>query len=196
MTCKGGGKMDFKSLIDLAINNLFATIIIVVVTILIIRRLYKNAKMYLAAKSYVKSSLKLDKKKFNGLLLLERVQKKRKRNTNSFGKLRGRAKKWVRAYFTHKVEEFPVFARYSQSKFTKRGKAKFFLLVQTGGKKVRKINMKSGTKSIIDLTNEFDCLNEMIEFLHYLPEKILNQEEYTEYAGFGEQEIILSYLIK
>ena len=54
--------------------------------------------------------------------------------------------------------------------------------------------MKKSVKSVIDVTNKYSCLDEMITFLHNLPEAILEKQEYDIYAG--DEDIMITYQIK
>ena len=181
-------------LLDLIQENLLMSILIGVFVILILFRMFKTMRMYLGAKSFVKKSLKQDKKKYNGIQLVEKTAKKRKKNTNSFKKLRGRAKKWVRKFLTHKFEQLPIVTKYSRGKLFKRSKNKLILLVKNEKKTIKRMPFKKGQKQVIDLTNKYDCLDEVITFLHHLPNAILNEEEYDIF--FGEEGYILTYQIK
>lgn len=181
-------------LFDLIRENLLVSIFIGVIIIFIILRMFKTMRMYLGAKSFVRKSLKQDRKKFNGLTLVEKTSKKRKKNTNSFKKLRGRAKKWVRKYLTHKFDQLPIITKYSRGKLFKRSKNKLILLVKNERKTIKKISTKKGEKQLIDLSNKYDCLDEIITFLHHLPNAILDEQEYDIF--FGEEGLILTYQIK
>ena len=186
--------MLLASILDIAKENLLLSIGVVVFLLLIIVRLFRTMRMYLGAKSFVKKSLKKDKKKFNGLTLVEKTSKKRKKNTNSFKKPRGRAKKWVRKYLVHKFEELPIITKYSRGKIFKRSNNRLILLVKNEKKTLKRMSMKKGMKQIIDISNKYDCLDEVLTFLHYLPNAILNEEEYDIF--FGEEGLLLTYQIK
>ncbi len=181
-------------ILDLIQENLLISVFIGIIVIFILFRMFKTMRMYLGAKSFVKKSLKQDKKKFNGIMLVEKITKKRKKNTNSFKKLRGRAKKWVRKYLTHKLDQLPIVARYSKGTLFKRSKSKLLFLVKNERKTIKKMNIKKGQKQLLELTNKYDCLDELITFLHHLPNAILNDEEYDIF--FGEEGLLLTYQIK
>lgn len=181
-------------LLDLIRENLLVSIFVGVIILFIIFRMFKTMRMYLGAKSFVKKSLRLDKKKFNGITLVEKTSKKRKKNTNSFKKLKGRSKKWVRKFLAHKFDQLPIVTRYSRGKLLKRSRNKLLLIVKNEKKTIKRISTKKGEKMLIDLTNKYDCLDEVITFLHHLPNAILNEEEYDIY--FGEEGFLLTYQIK
>lgn len=180
--------------IDLIQTNPIVAIIVAFVVIMILWRSYKTMRIYLGAKGYIKKSRKLRKKKFNGLLLIDKIKRKRKKNTNSYNKLKGSAKKKVKRYVSYKVEELEVAVRYSYGKMLRRSKEKMFILVSKEGKIVKKIKMNKAQKMIIDVTNKYSCLDEMIVFLHELTESILEQQDYEIYCDEGE--VLLSYQIK
>lgn len=181
-------------ILELIQENLLISVFIGVIIVFILFRMFKTMRMYLGAKSFVKKSLKLDKKKFNGLTLVEKTAKKRKKNTNSFKKLRGRAKKWVRKYLTHKFDQLPIVTKYSRGKLFKRSRNRLIILVKNERKTIKKISTKKGQKMLIDLTNKYECLDEVVTFLHHLPNAILNEEDYDIF--FGEEGLILTYQIK
>ncbi len=186
--------MSFDSLIQWVTENLITAIIVGAVVIFILFRLFRTARMYLGMKSYVKKAKKQDRKKFNGLVLVDKISKKRKKETNAFNKLRGGAKKKVRKYLTHKFDELPVFTKYSHGKLLKRSKEKLIIIIKNERKTLRKIRMKKSIKQVIDVTNKYQCLDEMITFLHNLPDAILDQQEYDIYAG--DEDILITYAIK
>ena len=182
------------TIIQFYTDNLLYAAIGTIIALFIIFRLFKTARIYLGTKSYVRKSKKLRKKKFNGILLTDKIKKKRKKNTNEFSKLRGRGKKLVKKYFNYKLEELPVITRYSYGKLLKRSKKKLMIIVKNDRKTLKKINMKKGLKNLIQVTNKYQCLDEVIHFLHNLPDAILEQQDYDIYVG--EEEISIGYVIK
>ena len=186
--------MNFSDLIDLAMENLIVTVVVLVVGVFIIFRTIKTARMYLGAKSYVKKARKLDKRKFNGHDLVSKTARRRKRDSNSFNKLRSRAKKWVRKYFAHKMDELPIITKYSKGKLFKRSNNRLIIILKNERKTIKKIPIKKAQKQLLDLTNKYNCLDEMITFLHNLPEVILDDSDYDVFIG--EEELLLTYIIK
>jgi len=186
--------MDFDTFIELVTHNLIVSFVVVAIIVFIIYRLIKTARMYLGAKSYVKKAKKLDKKKFNGMTLVEKISKKRKKKTNSFKKLNGRGKKLVRKYLTHKFEELPVITRYARGKLFKRSNNRLIIIIKNERRTLKKIGMKNGMKQLIEVTNKYDCLDEVLTFFHNLPEAILEEQEYDVF--FGEEDIVITYIIK
>ena len=89
-------------------DNLLYAAIGTVIALFIIFRLLKTAKIYLGTKSYVRKSKKKRKKKFNGIQLTDKIQKKRKKNTNEYSKLRGRGKKLVKKYLNYNHQDFLI----------------------------------------------------------------------------------------
>lgn len=186
--------MDFENLLQFAKENWLYTLIALVVIGFIIFRLFKSAHIYLGSKSYIRKAKKLDRKKYNGLQLIDKIRNKRKRDTNSFNKLRGKSKKLVRNYFSHKVEELPVMTKYSYGKLLKRSKDTLLIVVKTESKTLRKMSMKKGLRKLIEATNRYECLDELINFLHNLPEAILEQQDYDIYVG--DQDLLITYQVK
>ena len=186
--------MTLDELLQLAMDNLVYTIVGGLLILFILFRIYKTMTIYLGAKRYVKKSKKLRRKKYNGTLLIDKVEKKRKKGTNSYKKLRGRAKKKVKRYFNYKLEELPVITRYSYGKLFKRSKDKIMIFARNEKKIVKKVKIKKGLKNLIDMTNKYECLDETIQFLHNLPDAILEQQDYDIYVS--EQDISIGYKIK
>ena len=150
--------------------------------------------MYMGAKRFVRKSKKNRKKKFNGLLLNDKIRKKRKKNTNSFSKLKGGAKKKVRKYVSYKVEELQIQVQYSYGKLLRRTKEKLQFKIIRDDKVVKRIKFKKPQKLILDATNKYNCLDEMIIFLHELPEAIIEQVDYEIYSDEGD--CTITYQIK
>ena len=181
-------------IIDFYTDNLLYAIIGTIALLFLIFRLYKTALIYLGTKRYVKKSKKLRKKKFNGIFLTEKIKMKRKKNTNSFQKLRGRSKKLTKKYFNYKLEELPVITRYSYGKLLKRSNKKLIIIIKNDKRTLKKIKMKKGLKTMINITNKYECLDEFILFLHNLPDAILDQQYYDIYVG--ENGISIGYTVK
>ncbi len=186
--------MTIDSLIQLAMENIYISIGVLLVMIFIIFRLWKTITIHLGAKKYVKKSRKLRKKKYNGIQLVDKIQKKRKKGTNTYNKLKSRGKKRVKKYFIYKIEELPVITRFSYGKLFKRSSDKLIIFARNEQKIVKKVGVRKGLKKIIDITNKYQCLDEMIHFLHNLPEAILEQQDYDVYLS--EQDISIGYMIK
>ena len=169
-------------------------IVAAVVILIILWRMFQNVRIYLGAKGYVRKTKKLRRKKFNGLNLVEFSAKRRKKNTNSYKKLKRKSKTRVEKYFQYKEDELPGVTNYSNGKMFKRNKAKLTIFVSNGKKKVMKIKMKKATKRFIELTNKYECLDELVEFLHNLPDAILEHQEYDVYVN--EHDISIGYQVK
>lgn len=174
-------------------NNPFVWVVALIVVLLIWRG-FRSASVYFGAKGYVKKSNRLRRKKYNGLTLIEFTEKKRKRNSNSYAKLRRRSKTKVEAYFKYKEEELPGITNYANSKLLKRNRKKIVIFVSNGRKKIKKIYMKKSWKKFVELTNKYDCLDELIQYLHNLPEAILNHQDYDIYIG--DHDVSIGYEIK
>jgi len=186
--------MDFETMLSYFFEYFVPIVVGLIILFLISRRLTKTAKMYLGMKAYVKQAIKLDRKKFNGLTLNDKIKRKRKRHSNSFQSLRGRAKRDVRKFFNHKVEEIPVFSRYTEGKLFKRAKAKVILYIKQDKKTLDKFTMKQGTRHLIEMSNKHNCLDEMITFLHHLPDAIIEKRTYDIYAPASD--VSITYQVK
>lgn len=166
----------------------------VLVGLFILFRLWKTARMYMGAKRFVRKSKKNRRRKFNGLALNDKIRRKRRKGTNAFNKLRGSAKKRVKRYISYKVEELQIHVQYSYGKLLRRTKEKIIINVTQDSKVVKRIKFKKPQKLIIDTTNKYSCLDEMIIFLHELPDVILDQQEFEIYCD--DSDVTLSYVIK
>ena len=186
--------MSVNEFIQLAIDNIFVTIVVILIAVLIFIRARKSFIIHLAAKKYVKKAKKLRKKKWNGILLVDKIHRKRKKGTNSFDKLKGGGKKRVKKYFTYKLEELPVVTKYSYGKLLKRSSDKLMIFAKNEKRIVKKVRIKKGLSGLIDLVNRYSCLDEMIHYLHNLPEAILNQQDYD--ICINEQNISIGYIVK
>ena len=194
-TCDlGGVSMTLSEIITFTLDNIVPIVLGLLILYLILRRLNKSAKMYLGMKKYVKQAIKLDRKKFNGLELVDRIKRKRKRHTNAFQFLRGSAKRDVRKYFAHKAEELPVFTRYTYGKLFKRSKHSLTLYIKQGKKTQEKWACKQGAKKFLEVTNQDHCVDELITFLHHLPDANLEKRPYDIYVAASDTNI--TYQIK
>ena len=185
--------MTFDELVQLAIDNWIITVVSITVLIFFVIRVYKTIRIHLGAKSYVRKSKKMRKKKFNGIQLIDNIHKKRKKGTNSYHKLKGRGKKKVKKYFNYKIDELPIITRYSYGKLFKRSSDKLIIFARNDKKIVKKVSLKKGLKNLIDLVDRYECLDEMIHFLHNLPGAILEQQDYDVYIN--DQDITIGYKI-
>jgi len=190
--------MDFQALIDMYLDSWTAYLIPMAVGhligLLVVWRMFNTMRIYFGAKGFVRKASKQRRKKFNGLLLNEFTEKKRKKNTNTYKKLKRRSKNKVEKYFKYKIEELPGITNYSYGKMFKRNKHKLTIFVSNGKKKIMKIHMKKAYKKFIDLTNKYECLDEFVQYLHNLPEAIMNQQEYDIYIS--DHDVSIGYLIK
>lgn len=186
--------MTIEQLIELALDNYIYTIVIAVLILFLITRMIRSIKMHSSAKKYVKGAKKMDRKKHNGVSLVDQTKRKRKRNSNSFSKLRQRSKNKVRTYLEYKLDELPILCRYKYGRFLKRSKKDVTLVIKRGSKTLKKIHGKKSMKQLIELTNTYDCLDEVIIFLHELPDAILNEKEHSTFVGLDDIEI--TYKIK
>lgn len=186
--------MDLTAILDTLFSIVLPIFLVLIITYLIGRRMIKTAKSHLNMKRFVKQAIKLDRKKFNGLQLVDKVKHRRKRRSNRFADLRSRGKRYVRRYFIHKSEELPVFVRYTRGKLLKKSHSKLRFYIKQDNKTLGKVTLKQGPRDLIELSNDFHCLNELITFLHHLPDAILEQRPYDIYVPSTDATI--SYQIK
>jgi hypothetical protein len=181
-------------ILDTLFSIVLPILLVLIIVYLIGKRLIHTAKAHLGMKKFVKESIKKDRKKFNGLKLVEQVKRKRKRHSNSFQQLRMRGKRLVRQYFTHKTQELPVFVRYARGKLLKRSRSSLRILVKQDKRTLGKYPIKQGVKHLIECANEHECLNELITFLHHVPDAILEQRPYA--IDVPSSDTFITYQIK
>lgn len=169
-------------------------LVIVFFLVLVAIRIINNMRIDAGAKSYIKRANKLRRKKFNGQDVIEYTSYKRKGGSNTYKKLKNNAKSRVEKFFQYKEEELPALVNFSHGKRKKKNKKKLVIFVTNGQRKMIKIGLGKSIKEFIYLTNKFECLDELIKFLHNLPEAILNHQEYEIYIP--EHEVTLGYEIK
>ncbi len=182
------------SFIEYYMENYIIASVVTSIVFFILYQLLKSANRYLDVKSYVKKSKRLRKKKFNGIYLTEKLAKKRKKNTNSYQKLKGKGKTLTKKYFTYKMAELPAVTKYSYGKMFKKSNKNLIIVVKHGKKTLQKIKMKKGLRNMIQVTNKHECLDEFIHYLHNLPEAILEQQDYDIFVGV--EGVSISYIIK
>ncbi|MFK5884084.1 MAG: hypothetical protein QM489_07095 [Candidatus Izemoplasma sp.] len=186
--------MSVDTIITWITDNLYIAIAIGVVSLFILVRMWHSVRLHLGNKKYVKKSVKLRKKKFNGVRLVDKIKKKRKKNTNTFKKLSYRGKKLTKKYLNYKSEELPIVTKYSYGKLLKRSRDKLQIIVRNERKVVMKLKLKRSYKELVKLSNKYECLDELLLFLHELPLHIIEQQDYEVYVNIHE--ISISYTIK
>jgi hypothetical protein len=174
-------------------NYIIASVITSIV-IFILYQLLRSANRYLDIRASVKKSKRLRKKKFNGIYLTEKLQKKRKKHTNSFQKLKGKGKKLTKQYFTYKMSELHAVTKYSYGKLFKKTNKNLIIVVKHGKKTLQKFKIKKSLRNMIQVTNKYDCLDEFINYLHNLPEAILEKQDYDIFVGI--EGISIGYIVK
>ncbi len=186
--------MTLNEFIQLAVDNYVYTAIVVIIITLVILRIRKTIRIHIGSKKYVKKSRKLRKRKFNGITLVDKIKRKRKKKTNNYLKLTYSGKRKVKKYLNYKSEELPIITKYSYGKLFKRSNNKLIIFAKRDKKIIKRVNLKKGPKNIIDFVNRYECLNEMIVYLHNLPVAILDQQDYE--LNVKGKEISLGYKIK
>ncbi|MEC9484379.1 MAG: hypothetical protein UMR38_00715 [Candidatus Izemoplasma sp.] len=169
------------------------TIIGVIISYFIVKKLFKNMLYYAIVKRFVNKSKRLRKKKYNGLMLVEYTKQKRKKNTNSYKKLKRRAKRKVKKYFIYKIDELPRIVKYTQSKLLKKSRKRLTIIIKNERKTVKKFYLTIGVKPILQLTDTYQCLDEMIQFFHHLPDAILADKDYDIFLD--HEGILITYKI-
>lgn len=169
-------------------------VVIAFIFILVIIKVINNIRINQGAKSYIKRANKLRRKKFNGPDLIEYTAMKRRRGSNTYRRLKGNAKSKVDKYFQYKEEELPALVTFSYGKKRRKTRKKLVIYLTNGHHKIIKIKMGKTVKELVNLSNKFECLDEIIRFLHNLPDAILNKKEYSLYIP--EHEATLGYEIK
>lgn len=184
--------MSFGEILQQINNPVF--LIIAFIVILVIIRLFNRMRINAGAKSYIKKASKLRRKKFNGPDLIEYTTHKRKGGSNTYKKLKTNAKGKVEKFFQYKEEELPALVNFMYAKRKKKNKKKLVVFVTNGQRKMIKIGLGKTVKEFIQVSNKFDCLDELIRFLHDLPNAILKQKDYDIYIP--EHEVSIGYEIK
>lgn len=184
--------MNFEEILTQLTNPVF--IVIAFILLLVIIRIINNIRINSGAKSFITRANKLRRKKFNGPDLIEYTALKRRRGSNTYRRLKGNAKSKVEKYFLYKEEEIPAIVNFSHGKRNKKNKKKLTIYVTNGHRKVIKLRLGKTLKEFVNLTNKFECLDEFIQFLHHLPEAILNHQQYDIYVP--EHEVSIGYEIK
>jgi hypothetical protein len=148
----------------------------------------------MSSAKYNRKAKRLRKKKYNGVLLIDKIRKRRKKNTNNYKKLKRKGKKLTKKYLDYKAEELPIIAKYADSKVLKSSRRQLMIVVYEEGKTKKKYKLKKGSKQFINIIDTYDCLDQMIEFLHKLPDTMVNDEDLEFYIE--EQNITIGYTLK
>ena len=184
--------MSFDEILQQINNPVF--IVIGFIIILLVLRIFNNYRVNAGAKSYIKRANRLRRKKFNGPDLIEFTSQKRRGGSNTYKKLKTNAKGRVEKYFQYKEEELPALVNFVYSKYKKKNKRHLTIFVTNGKRKMIKIKLGKTVKEFIQLANKFDCLDELIRFLHNLPDAILKHQKLEVYIP--EHEVSIGYSIK
>ena len=68
------------------------------------------------------------------------------------------------------------------------------IVVYQDNKTKKKYKLKKGAKQFINIIDTYDCLDQFIEFLHKLPDTMLNDEDLEFYIE--EHNILIGYTLK
>lgn len=184
--------MDLKIL--LSSEYIFYTIAGVVVILFILKYFIKKKWLEIKTKRFVKQSKKRRNKHFNGMKLVEKTKTKRKKNTNTFKKLRRSSKKQVTKYLHYKSQEIPKMLNVAANDSLKPGKSILYIIFKNEKKVLSKVAIELSYKPLINNSNTYECLDEIILFLHHLPEALLEKKDYDVFIQ--DKNMLITYEIK
>lgn len=189
---KRGGTMDWGIFTEG--NNIFYTVggglILLCVLNFTIKRLWFNFK----SKRYLDKAKKLRDKKYNGIELVKTTQDKRKKQTNCYKRLKNTAKRKVDHYFDYKTKEIPNVFNFVENNSLKPSKKILYIVFKNDQKIISKQPIEIGYRQLIKNSDRFDCLDQIILFLHHLPEALLAQKEYDVYIE--DEDMIITYEVQ
>jgi hypothetical protein len=158
-------------------ENLLIAVGLALIVLFILVRAVKNMHFYMSSARYARKAKKLRKKKFNGVYLVDKLKKRRKKHTNNFKKLKRKGKKLTKKYLDYKAEELPILAKYVNSKVLKSSSRQLLIVALEGSKTKKKFKLKKGSKQFINIIDTYDCLDQFLIFLHDLPDAMANDED-------------------
>ena len=189
---KWGGTMDWSIFTEG--NNIFYTVgggvILLCVLNFTIKRMWFNFK----SNRYLDKAKKLRDKKYNGIELVKTTQEKRKKQTNCYKRLKNSAKKKVDHYFDYKTKEIPNIFNFVENNSLKPSKKILYIVFRNDQKIISKQPIEIGYRQLIKNSDRFDCLDQIILFLHHLPEALLAQKEYDVYIE--DEDMIITYEVQ
>lgn len=157
---------------------------------LVIRRLWFNFK----SNRYLAKAKRLREKKYNGIELVKTTQDKRRKNTNCFKRLKGSSKKKIEHYLDYKTKELPNIFNFVENNSLKPSKKILYIVFKNDQKIVSKQPIEIGYRQLIRNSDKFDCLDQIILFLHHLPDALLAQKEYDVYIE--DEDMIITYEVE
>lgn len=157
---------------DYTIELIIAASIIFLILLFIASRFIKRLRLRRQIKKYRRNR----KKKYSGERLLKKIEKKRKKNTNTYKHLKRKGKTLVDGYFHYKEKELIDTAKYVNSEGIKKIKADFDLVIREGQTVTEVIKHKHFIKKVKQLSNTYECLDQVIFFLDHLPKQMLEEK--------------------
>lgn len=166
----------------------------VVIIFFILRYFIKKKWLQIKTKRFVKQSKKRRNKHFNGIKLVEKTKTKRKKNTNTFKKLRRSSKKHVTKYLQYKSQEIPKILNVAANDSLKSSKSVLYIIFKNEKKVLSKVAIELSYKPLINNSNTYECLDEIILFLHHLPDALLEKKDYDVFIQ--DKNMLITYEIK
>lgn len=157
---------------------------------LVIRRCWFKYK----SNRYLAKAQKLREKKFNGIELVKTTQDKRRKHTNCYKRLKGSAKKKVEHYLDYKSKELPNVFNFVENHSLKPSKKILYIVFKSDQKILSKQPIEIGYRQLIKNSDKYDCLDQIILFLHHLPEALLAEKEYDVYIE--DEDMIITYEVE
>ncbi len=165
-----------------------------VVIILLLFFIMQYYSRVMLLKRMVRRYARQRKKKYNGERLIEKIDKKRKIETNNFKGLKGKGKKLVKGFFKHKYNELKYCTILkTRGKFRFKGKQCLIQIEKEKKEHIKKENYNSA-KHFIRLCDKYDCLDQFILYLHELPEQLLQDQIFEYYIA--DHDATITYIIK
>ncbi len=167
-------------------------IIIAAVIVIILIFLYLGHRMrVLHLKRMIKRNRKASMKRYQATTILDKIEKKRKPESNDFKGLKGKGKKLVKQYLKHKHNEIKYIAI-----FKTRGRFKFKLkdcvlkITKEKQDRIKKETYKS-LRDYIKLANKYECLDQLMVYLDELPQYMMDDGQFEYYLA--SHDVTLSY---
>lgn len=175
-------------------ENLLITIAIGLLIVFLIIRSIKHMHFYMSSARYARKARRLRKKKYNGVFLVDKLKKRRKKHTNNFKKLKRKGKKLTKKYLEYKAEELPILTKYIHSKVLKASRRELLIVAMHGTKTKKKYKLKKGAKQFINIIDTYDCLDQFLVFLHELPDAMASDMDLNFYLEADD--VTISYMFK
>ncbi len=164
------------------------------VLLLVLLFLYLAHRMrVMHLKAMIKRNRKASIKKYNVSALLEKIDNKRKPESNDFKGLKGKAKKLVKQYLKHKHNEIKYIAIFkTRGRFKFKLKACVIKITQEKQDRVKKETYQS-LRDYIKLANKYDCLDQFMVYLDELPQYMMDDGQFEYYLDTHDVTISYQY---